>query len=335
MSYPISNFERLKQLWRSIRRLMQNKLIRQLVYIAIVLISVAFIAYAIISNWTQLKNQEWHIEPLYVVLAVVLYPIGMLPASAAWHWLLKAFGLDLPFSKNLRIYALSSLPQHIPGFVWYITSRSLMYDEIGVSASAVVGVTLAETVLLSLSGFITAITVFALGSGVLEKFSVLRYLSVGSVIVLLALLIWAPGGTRLLDKLVKRIRNDAQAIQIQRSKLTISLIWMFVAWSGGGVLLWILCKGLTQVNWQLLPMMVGIWGAAGAVSLSIGIGIQGLGLREVTLGAILSTFISPLTAIVVVVAFRLALTIGEFLWVFIISILLKGKPTDPGLHSLK
>lgn len=328
MSFPISKSERLKQLWGSIRRASQNKRSRQLLYVLIVLVSVAFISYAIISNWAQLKNQQWHIEPIYAVLAVVLYPIGMIPTSVAWHWLLKAFSIDQPFSKNLRVYALSSLPKHIPGFVWYIYSRTLMYEELGVNPASIVGVTVIETVLLALTGFITAIMVFTLSSGIPEKLAALRFLSIASIIILLVVVIWAPGGTKLLDKIVKRIRPDALPIQIQRSKLVVSLLWMFVAWTGGGILLWILTRGMTQVHWDLLPKMVGIWGAAGAVSLSIGALIQGLGLREVTLGAMLTTIISPLTAIVVAIAFRLVLTTGEFLWVFLISIIIRGKSTS-------
>ena len=107
---------------------------------------------------------------------------------------------------------------------------------------------------------------------------------------------------------------------------------MFIAWIGGGTLLWILVRGITSIGWELLPTMIGIWGAAGAVSLTIGIGIQGLGLREVTLGAILSTIISPLTSIVVAVAFRLVLVLGEFLWVFLFSILIKK--TKPSKLSI-
>ena len=90
---------------------------------------------------------------------------------------------------------------------------------------------------------------------------------------------------------------------------------MFIAWAGGGLILFALVQAVNPLNWSLLPVMIGTWGAAGAVSLTIGIGIQGLGIREVTLGALLSLVMPTLTAIMIAVAFRLVLTIGEVIWV--------------------
>lgn len=326
MSLSTKISERLKKLWRSIQYAIQNKKIRQFLYAAIILISVAFIAYAIATNWTQLKSQHWQLDPLYVILSIVLYPLGMVPTAAGWHWLLKAFNEEQPFKVNLRIYAISSLPKHIPGFLWYVTSRTLMYDEIGINTSTVLGATVAETILMPLSGFVAALFIFSLASDISMEFSIIRYVAPIALFALILLFFWAPGGTRLLNRLVNRLRKDAQPIQFRRSHLAISLGWMFIAWIGGGTLLWILVRGFTPLGLRLLPTMVGIWGAAGAVSLTIGIGIQGLGLREVTLGAILSTLISPLISVVVAIAFRLVLIVGEFLWVALISILIK-KPT--------
>jgi hypothetical protein len=327
MNLPHKIVERLKILWHSLQNAMQNKQIRQVVYLGIVLISIAFIAYAIKTNWAQLKSQEWHINAIYAIMAIILYPLGMFPAAAAWHWLLRAFNTKKPFLLNLRVYALSSLPKHIPGLVWYVTSRTLLYEEYGVSANVVLGATATETAMLALSGFISALLIFSLQSDLPSQFSVLRYLSPLSLVALVLLFVWAPGGTRLLDKLVKRFRKDAQTLQLQRSTLFVCLGWMFIAWTGGGTLLWILIRAITPISLGLLPMMIGIWGAAGAVSLSIGIGIQGLGLREVTLAVLLSLIVSPITAIVVALAFRLVLTIGEFLWVFLISIFIRDKQT--------
>jgi hypothetical protein len=317
--------ERLKYFWSLLQRIVQKKQVRQLIYVGIVLISLVFIAYVVITNWRQLTSQEWRVDPLYAILVVILYPLGMIPTAAAWHWLLRAFNINKPFLLNLRLYALSSLPKHIPGLVWYVTSRSLLYEEYGVSAGVVIGATAAESFIMAASGFISAIFILSLQTDFLGQFSVLRYLSIVSLIALIMLFIWAPGGTRLLVRLLKKWRKDVDIIHFQRSALFICLVWMFLAWMGGGVLLWFLVRAILPIGLELLPVMVGIWGAAGAVSLSIGIGVQGLGLREVTLAALLSLIISPIIALVAAIAFRLLLTLAEFLWVFLIYISTRGK----------
>jgi hypothetical protein len=320
---------RLKQLWHSMRTALQNKKNRQLIYLGIVLLSVVFIAYAVKTNWAQLKNQEWHINAIYAVLAVILYPVGMIPTVAAWHWLLRAFNTKKPFLLNLRLYAISSLPRHIPGLVWYITSRTLLYEEHGVNASIILMSTATETIMLAMSGFISAILIFSLRADLPDQFAILRYISPLSIVGLVMIFVWAPGGTRLLDKVLKRWRKSDQSIVLSRPALLVSLGWMFLAWVGGGILLWLLIRAITPISLDLLPMMIGIWGAAGAISLTIGIGIQGLGLRELTLAALLSLIISPITAIVVALAFRLVLTIGEFFWVFLISVFIREKQFAP------
>lgn len=318
--------ESVSKFWQAFKSAAQDKRIRQLLYLGIIGISLAFIIIAIATNWSQLKNQEFRIDPIFAILAIILYPLGFLPTAAGWHWLLRVFSIYKPFKANLRIYAISSLPKHIPGLVWYFTSRSLQYEPYGVSAGAVIGATAMETVLLAISGFISAILIFSFQPNLPKALSVLHYLSPLAVIALLVIIIWAPGGTRMLERLIRRWRKDIPSIPFRRSALFLCLVWMFLAWIGGGVILWILTRAITPVGIELLPTMVGAWGAAGAVSLTIGIGVQGLGLREVTLGAILSLIISPMIAIVVALAFRLVLTIGEFLWVFLISIAIKDQP---------
>lgn len=319
--------ELIKRVWVKLRELMGKKLVRQLFYIGVVVLSLAFMGYALAGNWSSLKNQSWHINPFYALAAIALYPLGMLPTAAAWHWLLRAFNVRKPFALNLRLFALSSLPKHIPGVVWYVTSRTLMYEEHGVNAGIALGATAVESGLLALSGFITALSILALKADLPGNLTVLRYLAPLSVILLGMIIVLAPGASRWLEKLIKRWKPETPALTFDRLSLIASLAWMFAAWSGGGVLLWIMTRALTPVNLVLLPVMIGVWGAAGAVSLTIGVGIQGLGLREVTLGALLSMFIPPILAIVLVIAFRLALTLGEFLWVGIISVVIRDTKT--------
>ena len=64
------------QLWQTLRGAMQKKRIRQLIYICIVLLSIAFMAYAIKNNWAQLKSQSWQINAIYAILGIILIPIG-------------------------------------------------------------------------------------------------------------------------------------------------------------------------------------------------------------------------------------------------------------------
>lgn len=318
----------LRNIWHFIQERMKQKVVRQVFYLLIVLLSLAFIGYTIYKNWNELAAQKWDIRWWNVLLATVLYPLGMLPTVAGWHKLLEALGVRKPFRLNLRLYALSSLPKHIPGLVWYVTSRTLLYQEQGVSIGIILAAIAAETALLALTGFILSVLVVVRSSAVFSQFAGLQVILPLAVILVLGVVLSTPMVNRISQALTRRGKLE-QPLHLKQKELLLSVFWMLLAWCGGGVLLFILVQALTPLSWSYLPMMIGIWGVAGGVSLTIGIGISGMGLREVTLGALLSLVISPLGAIVVAVAFRLVLTVGEFLWVALIAWLIKTPPRKP------
>ena len=327
LSDPVPTF------WQRLQDLLKNKNIRRLMYGLIVLASAVFIAYAVYSNWNEFKTQQWDFNYYYIILAVLLYPAGMLPTVAAWHKLLQAMGVECSFQTDLRLYSLSILPKHIPGFVMFVTSRSLLYQEEKVPAATSVTATGAETILLALTGFISSILLLFLGVERMGQFSVFRYAAPAAIILVIVFVFWTPALNRLLQKILTR-RGIQQVPQLNQKQTVFSLLWMFLAWAGGGLILFALVQAVNPLNWSLLPVMIGTWGAAGAVSLTIGIGIQGLGIREVTLGALLSLVMPTLTAIVIAVAFRLVLTIGEVIWVaFFVWITKKPSSELEGVSS--
>ena len=302
--------------WAALKSRLQQNTARRIIYIFLILAGGAFIAYTLYANWNEFKSQAWSFNYRYILLAILIYPAGMLPTVAGWHNLLQSMGAKRPFRTNLRLYSLSSLPRHIPGFVLFVTSRGLLYQEQGIPTAITVTATGAEIILLALTGFIISLSLLLLGSEATQGLGALRLVAPLAILVLLGLVLWTPGLNRLLNRLLAR-HGGASLPQLDQKKILHTLAWMFVAWAGGGLILCVLTQAIQPVSWSLLPVFIGMWGAAGAVSLTIAIGIQGLGIRENTLGALLSTILSPLVAIVIAVAFRLALTASEILWVLL------------------
>jgi len=317
-----------KNRWQSLRNLLKNNLVRRLLYILILLASGIFIAYAVYTNWSEFKTQQWNFDYRYIIFAILIYPAGMIPTATAWHKLLRSMGVECTYRTNLRIYSLSILPRHIPGFVMFVTSRTLLYQDEDVPTSVSVTATGIETVLLAITGFIISILLLFLGDHLTSRFSIVRFVAPIAIILLLVFVAWTPALNRLLEKILAR-RGIERVPQLNQKDLVFSLLWMFVAWGGGGLILFVLVQAINPISLSLLPVMIGTWGAAGAVSLSIGIGIQGLGIREITLGALLSLVMPALTAIVLAVAFRLVLTISEVIWVAIFTWITKKPSSNP------
>ena len=315
----------LDSFWNSLNSAYQNQKTRRYMFFVILLVSIGFIALALITNWNEFSSQEINFDYRYIILAVIIYPAGMLPTAFSWHTLLRTIGIRLPFRTNLRIFSLSALPRHIPGFVWYISSRSLLYKEENIGAGRIVTASAADIILLALTGFLSALMLLVSGIGISQEISTVRTGALIALPILLLLIISITLVNRLLPYFLQR-RGVSEIPQIHQGYLVITLLVMFIAWAGGGLILFVLSQAIYPLSWSFYPAMIGAWGAAGAVSLTIGIGIQGLGIREITLSAILSLIMPPVIAIILAVVFRLVLTAGEFLWVLLFIWLTKKPP---------
>ncbi len=319
----------LIDIWDKTSSAFQNQRTRRILFALILLVSLFFIAYAISINWSDFQAQGIKFDYRFIILAIIIYPIGMLPTAASWHFTLQTFGVKLPFRTNLRIYSLSSLPRHIPGFVWYISSRSLLYKEEDIPSATTLTASGAEVILLALTGFLSALLLLISDGRLDSEFNTIRNAAYIALPLLFLIIISVPIVNRLLPYLLRR-RGYSQIPKVHQSKLILTLSLMFIAWLGGGLILFVLSRAFYPMDISKIPALVGAWGAAGAVSLTIGIGIQGLGIREITLSALLSLLIPPILAIILAIAFRLVLTIGEFLWVLLFIWLTKKTPSKLG-----
>ncbi|MCJ7536483.1 MAG: lysylphosphatidylglycerol synthase domain-containing protein [Anaerolineales bacterium] len=315
--------------WDKLNSAYQNQKTRRLLFLGILLLSLFFIALALRANWSEFKAQDLNFDYRFIILAVLIYPVGMLPTALSWHTLLRTIGVALPFRTNLRIFSLSALPRHIPGFVWYISSRSLLYKEENTPAAVIVTASAADIILLALTGFLSTLMLLVSGIGISQDLNSIRTAAYIAIPILLLLIISIPLVNRLLPYLLER-RGVTEIPSIRQGYLVVTLLVMFIAWAGGGLILFVLAQAIYPLSWSMYPALIGAWGAAGAVSLTVGIGIQGLGIREITLSAILSLIMPPVIAIILAVVFRLVLTVGEFLWVMLFIWLTKKPPEKIG-----
>jgi len=81
---------------------------------------------------------------------------------------------------------------------------------------------------------------------------------------------------------------------------------------------------VTPIPLAQLPALVGAWAASGAISLSAGLLVSGMGLREVTLTVLLGYLVPLPVAVAISLLFRVLLMVGEFVWALIFAALTGG-----------
>jgi uncharacterized membrane protein YbhN (UPF0104 family) len=284
--------------------------------------SLFFLGYVLYRGRDTLWQTLLHVDWWLLGLAFVLYPLGFAPVIWTWHLLMARTGGCAHWGTNVRLYSLSCLPKRIPGSVWYIASRVVLYRDQGIDSALTLTATAMETtwlVLAGLSVYLISLSLGPVGEAVQADG---RLIGVAGVCFVLALAspLWAPLLLRGIRWLLGRMGVSVSA-ELRAQDVLLFLGMSIVAWVGGGVVLYVLANAVTPLSLAQLPALVGAWGAAGAVSLSAGLLVSGMGLREVTLTVLLTNLMPLPVAVAISLLFRVLLTVGEFVWALIFAAL--------------
>lgn len=278
--------------------------------------SLLFLIYAVYAGRDTLLVYSRHLNWWLLAAALLLYPLGFVPVLWGWHVTMGRIGGCQDMRANVRLYSLSCLPKRIPGSIWYIASRVALYREHHVGSTITLAATAMETVLLILSGL--SIYLLSLAVRPVELDPRLSGVAIVCFMLVLAAPKWAPLLHRGLRQLLARMGTPIP-VELHPTDVLRLLGISGLAWVGGGLVLYILANAVTTVPLGDLPILVGDWGAAGAIGLTAGLLVHGMGLREVTLAVLLSSYMPLSVAVVVSLLFRLLLTGGEFIWALIFA----------------
>jgi uncharacterized membrane protein YbhN (UPF0104 family) len=288
---------------------------------ALLAASLFFLGYVLYRGretlWQTLAQVDWRL----LGLAFVVYPLGFAPVIWAWHTLMARIGGCSNWRTNVRLYCLSCLPKRIPSSIWYIASRVVLYRDQGVDSALTWTATALETIWLVLSGlsvFLLSLPFWSVTGGMARLDG--QLIAVGAVCLVLALTspLWSPLLLRAARWLLARMGIPVSVRLAARDVLPL-LGLSALAWVGGGVVLYVLANAVTPVPLAHLPTLVGAWAASGAISLSAGLLVSGMGLREVTLTVLLGSLAPLPVAVAVALLFRVLLMVGEFIWALVFA----------------
>jgi len=305
-----------------IGRLLKQRRIRIWLNAIALLLVMVFLAYGVYSNWNELQQYDWTADYRYLLLALVVYGLCFATILLAWHWIMAGIGAMRSVRVNARIFCYSSLPKRIPGVGWYIAGRVMLYQDQGVAGSVTVLGTTLETVLLIASGLIVYLASLLFGAPAGSK---LGFPPTVALLLLLPLLVVLHPAVlnRIFGWLLHKLHHEGEIGLTFWTSVGLVLIYC-LAWVLGGFDLYLLANAIYPVSPQLLPAVIGAWAAAGAVSFVASYLIQGMGVTEVTLAALLSRFLPLPVSIVVVILFRLLLTVSEVGWALLVAWGLSG-----------
>jgi uncharacterized membrane protein YbhN (UPF0104 family) len=303
---------RLAHLWRCIRRWMAHPWLRRGLTIALTLVAIFSFAALLYANWPTLRAFDWQIRPVPLLFSFLAYSLALALAILAWGKIMTAVGARIPWGEHIRVYCITNLARRLPGILWFVVGRVILYDQEKASKTAISVASALELVLMGLSCLM--IGILAWPSMVREHLDP-AWIVVG---VVLSLVVVHPRVLRLpLHWLGDKSVHDAQT-ELHYGRV---LSWLFLygcVWLAGGLVLFFLIETLYPLPIERLPQVIGAWSLSGLVAVLAAVLPVGLGLRELALSLLLANILPEGIAVVVAILTRLLLTLYELIWVLLV-----------------
>ena len=288
---------------------MRNRWIR----VAQAVVGLAILGFAgrsLLRNWHELDSQrlEWQVDPARLVLAASVVWAMYALLIASWRVMLTAWGERLDLWSAARIWTVSNLGKYLPGKVWAIAGMALMARQAGVSPAAATG----SAVVLQVVSIGTGAAVAALtGAAALERARpgalVGLWVIVAGAVAGMALLLWPP----LLRRLLRAALPEATEVTPPLPALLFGAVANVVAWTGYGVALLLLARGLLPGAPLGLRGAIAVFTASYLAGFLALVAPGGLGVREGLFILMLQGPIGLGAATALALASRVLLTVTE------------------------
>lgn len=257
-------------------------------------------------------------------------------AIAAWIWgdIMRALGSRVSMRRHINIYATTYLARLLPGTVWYVVGRGMLYQEEGEPARLSSVASGAEMLLTMMAGALVAAAsgVFLLTQGARTLLTgesaamgqgtlVSALIAIGVFTLLCGAALHPTSQRWLLGKL--RL-DDAPPLQ---PRAAVKWLLLFaVNWLIGAAILYMNARVLLGSDAMLsIPYIVFVWSLVGTLSTFVFFLPTNFGLSEIGISLLLSAIMPSSVAVLAAVITRVVQVVYAALGCAVIA-LLSRKP---------
>lgn len=301
------------------------EIIKWLVIVAILF----FICRQIIMQWDQIKDYQWKVNWLYLIASIIVLQFGLFFKSCIWSRLLHCFGASLPILRAFRVAYLSNLGRYIPGKfmqfvgIMYLAKKEGLREDVAASSFALIQ--LFDTP----AGLILIVLYYLMLGTSFDKIS--QYMPVLAALIIVTclslLIILKPSlMERLLNLLLKLIKQPALKFQLKKKTGLWFLFLYFIAWNIFGAAFYLFLISVTDVSADFFLQACLIYAASYMIGYWALFAPGGIGVREGVMGVLLNRIggILESVAFAVSLAARLWFMTGEIL-VSILALMVRSK----------
>ena len=287
--------------------------------------------YGLASQWDEVHAALAKLAWYDVAGAVACVIAGLGCMLLAWRALLAGLGSPLPLSAATRVMFIGQLGKYVPGAVWALAAQVELARDHDVprrrsTAASLVGMAVTLVVGLIAAGVMLPLT-SAHAAG--------HYWWVLAVTPL-AVACLHPKVIRFgLNLALRVLRRPPLEESVSAAAMARALAWTTLGWLFYGAHAWFLIsdfadrEGGRGGGWDTFALALGGYALAWAVGFLIIFFPGGIGPREVALIAVLAPVMPSASALVVALASRVVMTIGDLAWAGTGLALGKGQAIRP------
>jgi uncharacterized membrane protein YbhN (UPF0104 family) len=261
--------------------------------IALALTIAAFMTYAVVTQWSQVRQTWLGLAWQSVLLSFVALILGMLANVMAWKASLRDLEHEVPFVAASQINFIGALGKYLPGSVWVYVMQMELGRRAGLPRAraflaSVVTVGLGTTAALGLGTLAVPSLVSSAANDDIYagpvRFALYAMIALLPVAIVCAI---PPVLTRLIQLLLRLLRRPPLTHSLTWSGVLRVVGWAAIGWICFGVHLWLLANAQAAPGMNGLIRSIGAFAIAMTISLFAILAPSGLGVREAVLVAAL------------------------------------------------
>lgn len=268
---------------------------------------------SLVVNWQSLRAQAivWQFSANWILASVLVVFVSYAALIEAWRRVVLSMGERLSFVTATRIWFLASLGKYVPGKVWAVAGAAVLAQRAGVDPSvAVAGAVVLQALSLASGALVVAVTARdafqAVGQGALPVAVAVVVLSLAGVALLTS--------QTLLERVNRLLPSSWPRLRaIPASIVASAFLANVLAWTGYGIALILLAKGLLPAVQLSLPQAIGVFTCSYLIGFIALFAPGGLGPRESVFLLMLAGELGLKPAAALAIASRLLLTCTEVL----------------------
>ncbi len=277
---------------------------------ALLAVAVGLAVYGLASQWSQVHTDLAKLAAGEVAGAAVCVIAGLGCMMLAWRALLADLGSPLPLPAAIRVMFIGQLGKYVPGAVWALAAQVELARDYEVPRR--------RSATASLVGMATTLVVGLVAAGVtlpLTSTSAVRHYWWVLAITPLAVACLYPKFIKFgLDLVLKTVHRPPLEKPVSVRGMARALAWTTLGWLCYGAHAWLLISEFAGHGGHVLALSLGAYALAWSVGFLIIFIPGGIGAREVALIAVLAPVMSSASALVVALASRVVMTIGDLVW---------------------